>query len=264
MNGRIEQVESVPDAFAQLVVDRLAAAGDGAGFSLFLSGGSTAEECYRSLAERGRPGVVDWSSVDVYLGDERCVPLDDPDSNHRMIAETLLDAVAPVRSDHPMYEAGSPEAAAAAYQQAGRAAARLRPRPPGARSRRAHRLAVPRVGRPRRRRSRAAGGGQPRSQGQQSPRPDHPHPGRHRPGPPGRLHRHRGVEAGPLPTHRRRRGSARRHGSPPTRSCGWSMPASPAPTSPPRRPDRSRRDRSSSQPAPVRWRRCPPTPAPPV
>jgi 6-phosphogluconolactonase len=116
MNGRIEQVESGPDAFAQLVVDRLAAAG-GAGSSLFLSGGSTAEQCYRSLAERGRPGVVDWSTVDVYLGDERCVPLDDPDSNHRMIAETLLDAVAPVRSDHPMYEAGSPEAAAAAYQQ---------------------------------------------------------------------------------------------------------------------------------------------------
>jgi 6-phosphogluconolactonase len=117
MHGRIEQVGSVPDAFAQLVVDRVAASGDGAGFSLFLSGGSTAEECYRSLAERGRPGVVDWSSVDVYLGDERCVPLDDPDSNHRMIAETLLDAVAPVRSDHPMYEAGSPEAAAAAYQR---------------------------------------------------------------------------------------------------------------------------------------------------
>jgi 6-phosphogluconolactonase len=117
MNGRIEQVESVPEAFAQLVVDRLAAGADGAGSSLFLSGGSTAEQCYRSLAERGRPGVVDWSVVDVYLGDERCVPLHDPDSNHRMIAETLLDRVAPVRSDHPMYEAGSPDAAAAAYQQ---------------------------------------------------------------------------------------------------------------------------------------------------
>jgi 6-phosphogluconolactonase len=117
MNGRIEQVESVPETFAQLVVDRLAAGADGAGSSLFLSGGSTAEQCYRSLAERGRPGVVDWSVVDVYLGDERCVPLHDPDSNHRMIAETLLDRVAPVRSDHPMYEAGSPDAAAAAYQQ---------------------------------------------------------------------------------------------------------------------------------------------------
>jgi 6-phosphogluconolactonase len=117
VNGRIEQVESVPEAFARLVVDRLATTGDGGGFSLFLSGGSTAEECYRSLAERGRPGVVDWSVVDVYLGDERCVPLHHPDSNHRMIAETLLDRVAPVRSDHPMYEAGAPEAAAAAYQR---------------------------------------------------------------------------------------------------------------------------------------------------
>jgi 6-phosphogluconolactonase len=117
MNGRIEQVGSVPDAFAQLVVDRLASVGDSAGASLFLSGGSTAQKCYRSLAEQGRPGVVDWSAVDVYLGDERCVPLHDPDSNHKMIADTLLDRVAPVRSDHPMYEAGSPEAAAATYQQ---------------------------------------------------------------------------------------------------------------------------------------------------
>ena len=55
--------------------------------------------------------------MDVYLGDERCVPPDDPDSNHRMIAEVLLGPVGPVRSDHPMYRSGPPEAAAAAYQK---------------------------------------------------------------------------------------------------------------------------------------------------
>ena len=54
--------------------------------------------------------------MDVYLGDERCVPPDDPDSNHRMIRETLLDTVGPVGSDHPMYRRRHPEAAAAAYQ----------------------------------------------------------------------------------------------------------------------------------------------------
>ena len=52
----------------------------------------------------------------VYLGDERCVPPDDPDSNHRMIATTLLDRVGPVRGDHPMYTGGPAEAAAGAYQ----------------------------------------------------------------------------------------------------------------------------------------------------
>jgi 6-phosphogluconolactonase len=127
MNGTIERVASVPDAFARLVAERVAGARDG-GFSLFLSGGPTAQACYQRLAELTTPdrdaagrgttgrGRVDWTTVDIYLGDERCVPPDDPDSNHRMITETLLDTVGPVRSDHPMYRSGSPEEAASAYQ----------------------------------------------------------------------------------------------------------------------------------------------------
>ena len=59
---------------------------------------------------------VCWEEVDVYLGDERCVPPDHPDSNHRMVAETLLDVVGPVGSDHPMYRSGTAVAAAADYQ----------------------------------------------------------------------------------------------------------------------------------------------------
>jgi 6-phosphogluconolactonase len=95
---------------------------DADGFSLFLSGGPTAEGCYRRLAALSGAGSdhgrsVDWTAVDVYLGDERCVPPDHPDSNHRMIAEVLLGPVGPVRSDHPMYRSGPPEEAAAAYQE---------------------------------------------------------------------------------------------------------------------------------------------------
>ncbi len=125
MNGRIERVPSVPDAFARLVAGRLAEPRDG-GFSLFLSGGDTARACYERLAEfttgdgdgPGPAGAprVDWTTVDIYLGDERCVPPDDADSNHKMITEALLDAVGPVRSDHPMYRSGSPQDAASAYQ----------------------------------------------------------------------------------------------------------------------------------------------------
>jgi 6-phosphogluconolactonase len=115
LNGRVERVGSVPDAFARLVADRLAGPrGPDGGFSLFLSGGGTARQCYAALAGVAAP--VDWSTVDIYLGDERCVPPDDPDSNHKMITEVLLDAVGPVRSDHPMYRSGTPEEAAAAYQ----------------------------------------------------------------------------------------------------------------------------------------------------
>jgi len=107
-------VDSVAESFAELV-DGLVASKAPTGCSLFLSGGSTAVACYAALAARGRtPG---WSSVDVFLGDERCVPPNDPDSNHRMIAEALLSVVGPVRSDHPMYTGGTPSAAADAYQE---------------------------------------------------------------------------------------------------------------------------------------------------
>jgi 6-phosphogluconolactonase len=111
MNGTVRLVPSVPEAFADLVAGELATARPG--YALFLSGGGTAAECYRVLATRTG---LRWGDVDVYLGDERCVPPDDPDSNHRMIVETLLDVVGPVRSDHPMYTAGPPAEAAAAYQ----------------------------------------------------------------------------------------------------------------------------------------------------
>lgn len=128
MNGRVDLVSSVPDAFAAFVVDALAERRTGR-CSLFLSGGSIAQSCYLRLAElTAGPGGAggtsantsdgtDWSSVDVYLGDERCVPPDHPDSNHRMITETLLDAVGPVGSDHPMYRSGPAELAALAYQE---------------------------------------------------------------------------------------------------------------------------------------------------
>ena len=115
MNGRVEVVASVVDAFADLVTDRLAGARSG-GFSLFLSGGSTAGEAYQRLAETS-VGAVDWTTVDAYWGDERCVSIDDEASNYRLCHQTLLDKVGPLRSDHPMYRSGTPEDAAADYQR---------------------------------------------------------------------------------------------------------------------------------------------------
>jgi 6-phosphogluconolactonase len=117
VNGELRRVDSVPDAFADLVTDTLGRPPppDTGGRSVFLSGGPTAERCYHSLARR-RPGP-DWSVVDIYMGDERCVPPDHPDSTHRMVADILLSAIGPVRSDHPMYRSGTPDEAAAAYQR---------------------------------------------------------------------------------------------------------------------------------------------------
>ena len=55
MTGRFELVESVTDAFAELAAGLLAAPREGQ-FSLCLSGGPTAEEAYRRLAERTGSG----------------------------------------------------------------------------------------------------------------------------------------------------------------------------------------------------------------
>lgn len=121
MQSTFRQVDSVPDAFAELVAAHLATL-PSEGMNLFLSGGPTAEACYRALAARTGPDptggpTAPWSSVDAYWGDERCVPLDDPDSNHRLGVDSLLGVVGPLRSDHPMYRGGTPDEAASAYNR---------------------------------------------------------------------------------------------------------------------------------------------------
>ncbi len=102
--GDIEVVDDVPTAFADLVLAR-------APRSVALSGGETARHCYAALAAR-HPA---WDVVDVFLGDERFVPVSDPDSNEGMVREVLVDHVG-CKAMHSMAGAGAtPEAAAAAY-----------------------------------------------------------------------------------------------------------------------------------------------------
>lgn len=62
-------------------------------FVAALSGGSTPEPTYRLLAEAPHAATLDWSRVEVFWGDERCVPPDHPDSNYRMARRALLDHV---------------------------------------------------------------------------------------------------------------------------------------------------------------------------
>ncbi len=60
--------------------------------SLALAGGSTPRPVYERLAAE-LPDRDLWSRIDVFFGDERCVPADDPASNYRMAREALLDRV---------------------------------------------------------------------------------------------------------------------------------------------------------------------------
>jgi len=80
--------------------------------NIALAGGSTPRRAYGLLA-----GMLDeWGEVDLWYGDERCVEPDDPDSNHRMVVESLLEAIAERSLQAPREhriegERGAPEAA---------------------------------------------------------------------------------------------------------------------------------------------------------
>lgn len=84
--------------------------------SICLSGGSTPRALYRMLAEPPFVGMVPWSRIHWFWGDERFVPMDHPDSNFRMAREAMLDRVAvPFGHIHPVDTtlANASEAAAA-------------------------------------------------------------------------------------------------------------------------------------------------------
>lgn len=78
----------VPDEPAQVVAERLAAAAR-AGGNIVLTGGGSVGHAYE-LAAMLEP---DWTKVDVWFTDERCVGTDDERSNYRMVDETLLSRV---------------------------------------------------------------------------------------------------------------------------------------------------------------------------
>jgi 6-phosphogluconolactonase len=92
-------------------------------FSVALSGGSTPRALFAALASPEYASRVYWPGVNVFWGDERCVPPDDEGSNYRMARETLLDHV-PVRAAniHRMRGEDDPAGAAEQYERDLRAA----------------------------------------------------------------------------------------------------------------------------------------------
>ena len=98
----VRVVEDVPAAFVGVLASC-------APRTLALSGGGTAERCYAALRERGG---LEWEELTVLFGDERWVPVDDPDSNEGMARRVLLEHV-PVRAVHSLRGAGVDLTAAA-------------------------------------------------------------------------------------------------------------------------------------------------------
>lgn len=92
--------------------------------TLALSGGNTPRLMFAAMVKRG----FDWSGVEFFQVDERCVPADDAQSNFRMIREALL---APADIDenrfHRVRTELPPADAAANYADEIRRAMQLRP-----------------------------------------------------------------------------------------------------------------------------------------
>jgi 6-phosphogluconolactonase len=80
-----------------------------------LAGGRTPARAYRLLSRV----VSDWHDVHLWFGDERCVPLDDADSNHLLVTENLIEGLSssPPTLHAVTGAAEDPAAAAAAYEQ---------------------------------------------------------------------------------------------------------------------------------------------------
>ena len=100
MNGELIVVDDVPGEFTERVIAAFHSRPD-EDFSIALSGGDTARRCYERLAAES-PSRIDWWMVDVYWGDERCVPPDDPESNERLGRRALLERVGAAHAVHPM------------------------------------------------------------------------------------------------------------------------------------------------------------------
>jgi len=91
---------AVVDMVAQKIVE-LATQANRAGdmFSLFLSGGSSPRALYEVISSDAYRSHIQWSGVQLFFGDERCVPPDDERSNYKMAFDSLISRV-PIPRDN--------------------------------------------------------------------------------------------------------------------------------------------------------------------
>jgi 6-phosphogluconolactonase len=106
----LETADEAGEAAAQLIAEAA-----GRGGHIGVSGGSGPRPAYE------RAGVLrpDWSAVELWWIDERCVPPADGQSNYRVVRESLLDGLARAPAEvHRVRGELEPEAAAAEYDAA--------------------------------------------------------------------------------------------------------------------------------------------------
>jgi 6-phosphogluconolactonase len=110
--------EALAQAAAELFVTRFSEGiAESGRFSVVLSGGTTPRHIYECLAEDPFRSRVDWRRVNIFWGDERCVPLSDIRSNFKMAKEALLSKIdVPGDQIHPIQCASDSDKSAMAYE----------------------------------------------------------------------------------------------------------------------------------------------------
>jgi 6-phosphogluconolactonase len=90
----------------------------GGRFSIALSGGNTPKLFYHTLSRSPFKDEISWEKIEVFWGDERCVPPDDEQSNYGMAKYYLLDKVGLKKENiHRMKGENEPPAEAERYAE---------------------------------------------------------------------------------------------------------------------------------------------------
>ena len=111
----VELSRKSAERFIQLARELVEASGR---MTVAFSGGSTPKHLYSLLASPDYKNRIPWNNVELFWGDERCVPPDHSESNFRMAQEALLSKIKiPHENIHRMRGEQEPQAAAAEYEK---------------------------------------------------------------------------------------------------------------------------------------------------
>lgn len=76
---------------AQTIARRIQSSAQARGrCSLMLSGGSTPGPVYEELGSSDLAQHIPWPMLEIFFADERAVPMDHPESNYKLVVDTLL------------------------------------------------------------------------------------------------------------------------------------------------------------------------------
>lgn len=98
MTPELTLVDDVPGAFATIAAAAVAASGGGGPLRYACSGGTTG----RALMDRLVAAGLDWSRVELYLVDERCVAPGSADSNEEQVRQALGPHLGELAGFHPL------------------------------------------------------------------------------------------------------------------------------------------------------------------